>query len=115
MTEDRGDNPPEADLQERRQGRRFIVSWPTRIAGDDAEGIRFDEDASLKNLSSGGAYFLLPRQVVLGARLDVSVRVPFKGESWMRYSGEVIRVDLSTEGRGVAMRFDGFRPAFGGG
>ena len=111
MTEDPATNPSR-DIQDRRKGRRFAVGWPTRLAGIDESGTRFDQEVALTNLSSGGAYFVFARQVPVGARLEVSIKVPFKRESWMQYSGLVVRVDQSSSDTGVALRFDGFRPSF---
>ena len=100
------------DSQERRTGRRFAVGWPTRLTGIDETGAGFDQEVSLTNLSSGGAYLTFAKQVQVGTRLEVLIKVPFKRESWMRYSGLVVRVDQSSANPGVALRFDGFRPAF---
>ena len=88
------------------------MGWPTRLTGIDESGTRFDQEVSLANLSSGGAYLVFPRPVAVGARLEVSIKVPFKRENWMRYSALVVRVDQSSSDIGVALRFDGFRPSF---
>ena|SRR5436853_353601 len=104
--------------QERRQGRRFSVSWATRLTGIDESGTRFEQEVSLANLSSGGAYFSFEKPLPVGSRLEVSIKVPFKRQNWMQYTGEVIRVDQSPEADptpasvGIALRFSGFRPSF---
>ena len=111
MNEGSAGNPSKMS-EERRTGRRFAVGWPTRLTGIDEAGTPFEHEVSLANLSSGGAYFVFRKQVAVGARLEVAIKVPFKRERWMRYSGEVIRVDQSSNDIGVALRFDGFRPSF---
>ncbi len=111
MNEGPAHNPSKAS-EERRKGRRFAVGWPTRLTGIDEAGTPFEHEVCLTNLSSGGAYLVFGRAVPVGARLEVAIKVPFKRERWMRYSGEVIRVDQSSSDIGVALRFDGFRPSF---
>ena len=119
MNEHVGTNSSIAN-EERRQGRRFAVSWATRLTGIDESGRRFEHEVSLANLSSGGAYFPFAKPLPVGSRLEVSIRVPFKHENWMQYTGEVIRVDQLSEvdsssaSVGIALRFNGFRPSFAG-
>ena len=98
--------------EERRVARRFEVTWAVVIKGKDQAGTRFDETGTLQNLSSSGAFFFLPKQVRLGARLDVEIRVPMKKHSWMKYSAKVVRVNRQKSNFGVAVSFPTARPTF---
>jgi hypothetical protein len=98
--------------KERRNARRFQVSWEVAIKGADPLGRTFDEFGSLENLSSRGALFFMPRRVKPGAKIELQIRVPLKKENWMKYSGEVIRVNKKSGGFGVAVMFDTVRPLF---
>ena len=99
---------------ERRRGQRFEVGWNVTIKGVDSRGAAFDEEAALRNLSSGGAFLYLTRRVNVGDRLSVWIKVPFKKENWMQYSAEVVRVEKAPSNFGVAMKFDTARPKFTG-
>jgi hypothetical protein len=101
-----------AGVFEQRGARRFKVGWEAAVKGTDAAGASFGETARLENLSSYGAFLYLKRLVSVGARLELRIRVPFKKESWMRYSAEVVRVEDGAAEVGVAMRFESARPRF---
>jgi hypothetical protein len=79
------------------------------FTGKDLNGRFFDVTASLVNLSSTGAYFLSPNPVSSGAIVELRIRVPFKKTSWMRYSGQIVRL---SENNGIAVKFDEPRPVF---
>jgi PilZ domain len=97
---------------ERRTARRFEVSWDVTIEGAAPGGKRFNQAGRLQNLSSQGAFFLLPKRVRLGKGLEVEIRVPMKEKSWMKYSARVVRVQEQASGFGVAVNFDTTRPIF---
>jgi hypothetical protein len=98
--------------EERRNARRFQVSWEVAIKGADPLGRSFDEFGSLEDLSSRGALFFMHRRVQPGAKIELRIRVPLKKENWMKYSGEVVRVNRKSGGFGVAVMFDTARPLF---
>lgn len=98
--------------EERRTARRFEVTWAAVIKGKDQAGEGFDEEATLQNLSSRGALFLLPRPVKLGTNLQVEIRVPMKEKSWMKYSAKVVRVEKQKSRFGVAVTFPTAKPTF---
>lgn len=100
------------DVIDRRQSRRFQVSWQIVVRGFDNGGTRFETVGSLGNLSSGGAFFYIDRFLPVGAHLDVMIKVPLKRDNWMRYSAEVLRAAPGESGVGLAARFESLIPAF---
>ena len=98
--------------QERRSAKRFQVAWEVVVSGADATGRDFQESGALENLSSKGALFLIPRSVQPGAQLELQIKVPLIKENWMKYSGQVVRVQKESDGFDVAMSFDTARPLF---
>jgi hypothetical protein len=98
--------------EERRAARRFEVTWAVVIKGKGRAGERLDETGTLQNLSSRGAFFLMPRPVQPGARLEIEIQVPMKEESWMKYSAKVVRVRRHEASFGVAVKFPTARPTF---
>ncbi len=98
--------------EERRAARRFEVTWAVVIKGKDQAGERLDETGTLQNLSSRGAFVLLPNPVTLGARLELEIRVPMNEKSWMKYSAKVVRVQRHKSSLGVAVNFPTARPTF---
>ena len=99
-------------MLERRRARRFTVGWDVTVKGTDDAGQSFDEVGVLENLSSTGAFFYLTRPLRIGAKLEVSIKVPFRRENWMKYSAEVVRIESGARRIGVAMKFDAVRPNF---
>ena len=95
--------------KERRDARRFFVSWEVAVTGRDA-GRQFDEAGILQNLSSRGAFLYLSRQCSPGEKIELQIKTPLKRNHWMKYSAEVIRVER--ESAGVAVRFDTAVPVF---
>ena len=102
-----------AGAAERRQGRRFQVSWQVIVRGSDSRGIRFEEVASLRNLSSGGMFLYVEHNVSIGADIEVSIRVPLRKANWMRYSAKVVRAEPEPSRCGLAARFESLVPNFG--
>jgi hypothetical protein len=99
-------------IEERRRGRRFQVGWDLAVKGKDSRGRNFEETGSLENLSSGGAYFHFQKRLKPGAKIELRIRVPFKNSNWMKYVAEVVRLERSDAGVGVAVKFDALRPVF---
>ena len=111
----------EVTLVERRESRRFPVGWPITIRGSDKRGRAFEETAVLENLSSVGAYLYTRLELTVGARLEVSIRLPLTRERWMQYPALIIRIDgqpkskdaaTETVSIGIAMRFEQLKPRF---
>ena len=99
-------------MLERRTARRFNIGWDVTVTANDGTGSIIGETGTLENLSSNGAFLFLSRDLDPGTRVEVCIRVPFKRENWMRYSGEVVRSERIATKVGIAMRFDSARPTF---
>lgn len=97
---------------ERRKGRRFAVDWPVRVEGTNGGGHGFEQAGVLQNISSGGAMFYLANPVPVGTKLDVYIRLPFKGRKWMKYSAHIIRTEEGGANFLAAVKFEGARPEF---
>ena len=97
---------------ERRKGRRFQVGWDVAVRGTDPTGRGFDESGTLGNLSSCGALLYLPREVSVGSRIELRIKVPFKKNNLMKYAAEVVRVKNQNVNVGIAVKFDAARPVF---
>ena len=104
--------PVQYASEDRRGSRRFQVNWDARVRGIDATGASFDEITSIVNLSSSGAFLPLATTVESGARVEVAIRVPLKKQNWMKYSGEIVRIEGGDKQEAVAVRFDTPRPIF---
>jgi hypothetical protein len=98
--------------EERRAARRFEVAWDIAVQGVDTRGRQFNDAGALRNLSSSGALFLLPRRLKRGAMLEIEIRVPMKEKSWMKYAAKVVRVKKEDVHYGVAVNFATVRPTF---
>lgn len=99
-------------VEERRNARRFQVSWDVNVRGTDQTGSCFDEVATLENLSSLGAFLHLPGRANLGDRLELQIKLPFKRNDWMTYAAEVVRLEQASSKDGVALKFDTAAPVF---
>ncbi len=91
---------------ERRIAKRFQVDWEFRVEGT------FIESGVLRNISSGGALLNLTTPPGAGTQLDVYIKLPLKGKSWMKYPAHVVRVELGAAAI-AAVKFDSPRPDFG--
>jgi len=49
--------------------------------------------------------------VNLGERLDVQIKVPFRG-NWVKYAAQVVRLEQESAEAGVALKFDTAVPLF---
>ena len=54
----------------------------------------------------------LANPVVKGMKLDVFIKLPFKGKKWMKYSAHVVRIEESGPDFAAAVKFEGARPDF---
>lgn len=100
-------------MPERRQWPRYKIDWLIRLKGQDPSGAEFIETGLADNISANGAFGYVGRHLPLGTKLEVSIQVPHTlRENWLRYTAEIVRVESSGSGVGLALRFDTSRPAF---
>ncbi|HXF41538.1 MAG TPA: PilZ domain-containing protein [Blastocatellia bacterium] len=106
--------PKSNRTEERRRGRRLEVDWELEVRGKSQGGRDFDEAGRLENLSSGGGYFYFQKRLNPGAKIELRIKVPFKNNNWMKYAAQVVRLEQSDEGVGIAVKFNTPRPVFVG-
>ncbi|HEX9903110.1 MAG TPA: PilZ domain-containing protein [Acidobacteriota bacterium] len=99
------------DLDRRREW-RFNLPLPAQVEGTLPKGRRFQEKATIENISSTGAYFCLESGVAVGSRLNIIIDVPQKpsGPKKMKLllGGITIRLEEPKKRgkrQGVAVRF----------
>jgi hypothetical protein len=98
---------------DRRISTRHSLHWQIEVEGKDNLGEPFHETGVMKDLSSSGAFFYLDHEVELGAKISLSIKLPFQNESWMRYSAQVIRIDHDDNRIGIGVRLDALSQKFG--
>jgi|SRR5215471_1701854 len=105
-------NEAEETASDRRRAERYKLELPARVQGTDRAGSPFQEDCVLIDLSSRGASMQLITDQRPGARLTVSIRLPFANSTWMEYCATVVRVErVGLTGR-VGLEFHSPRPRF---
>jgi hypothetical protein len=102
-------DPKELD---RRREWRFNLPLPAQVEGTLPKGQRFQEKATIENISSPGAYFCLESGVSVGSRLNIIIDVPEKTGSRKKLKlllgGITIRLEepkKKGKRQGVAVRF----------
>jgi hypothetical protein len=56
--------------------KRVGLHLPVAVAGRDARGTRFSDDARTLNVSGGGLCFESGRDLQMGSRLELSIQLP---------------------------------------
>jgi PilZ domain len=97
---------------ERRRLPRYKVHWPVKLTGRNDTGLRYFGEGVLENISARGAFLYADKAAQVGEKLDISIKLPLKQESWLIYSAEVVRVDYARARPGMALEFDFSIPAF---
>lgn len=95
---------------ERRKARRYSADWLIRIVGADKEGSDFQEVGVLKNLSSKGAFIILPKAPPQNANLEILIKLPAASDMYLKYSADVVRIESMPPKIGVAIRYNKRRP-----
>jgi hypothetical protein len=97
---------------DRRRAERYRLELPASVEGTDSAGSPFREDALLIDVSSRGASLPLVTDQQPGAKLTVSIKLPFANSTWMQYCATVVRVEhLGIIGR-IGLEFECSRPRF---
>jgi PilZ domain len=102
----------EGNLPDRRLTHRYQVDWPFRVKGTDPTGLGILNTGKLRDISARGAFGYIGRPLVVGMKMEVSIRLPVKEERWIKYSAEIIRVEPLGSRTGVAFKFNTSRPMF---
>ena len=97
---------------ERRRAYRFHINWPVAVRHNGDRSPDFEAPGNLVDLSSRGAYLSVRKKLRLGSKLDLWIRVPHEVERWMVYTAEIVRVEESSLGPRVAVRFTTVRAKF---
>ena len=96
---------------ERRIKARIDLPFSAKVRGVDANGEAFEMDSVLDNLSAGGLYLRMARNLIQGAELLVLVELPTgsannTGPSQIEAQGVILRAEPQTSGLcGVAVAF----------
>ena len=97
---------------DRRRAERYRLGLPASVEGTDSAGSPFLEDCILIDLSSRGASLPLKTHQQPGARLTVSIKLPFGNSTWMEYCATVVRVERTGSTGRVGLEFECPRPRF---
>lgn len=99
-------------MAERRGATRFPVAWPIRITGLERAGLALQEWGDLRNLSSRGALVGVNSELPVGAQAEVLIKVPWRGDTWMKFLATVTRVESVAATLVLGLRFAACRPQF---
>ena len=99
-------------MRERRTSVRRSLKWEATVKGNDSSGTSFGEEGVIENLSSTGAFLYLSRDIAIGSKIDLTIRLPFQKENWMKYSALVVRIETISQKTGVGIKFETIRPTF---
>lgn len=107
-------SPTNNSAPERRVKPRMKCAYPAMVRGSSAEGKKFEENATVLNLSASGAYVLLNHTIKRGQDLSVKIAFPTGslelGSSKLATNGIVIRTDdLSEDVLGIGIMFQNYR------
>lgn len=102
-----------ADVKIDRRGEwRFDLPLSAKVEGKLPGGKKFQEDVTLQNISSGGAYFSLDSGVIVGSKLNLMIDIPSElteGKTLkLCLGGLTIRLEKPAKKgkkQGVALRF----------
>ena len=86
------------------------MDWDVVVRVRDGLGSNVDEAGTLMNLSSRGALLSLQRNLRVGMRFELWIRMPSLAERWMAYSAEIVRIDYGRCGVSAATKFLTARP-----
>ena len=99
---------------ERRSKPRLKCAYAAIVRGSTENGKKFEENATVLNLSAAGIYVVLPRSIQEGQELAVKIAFPTgsleRGPSKLATNGVVVRTEDFSEGvLGIAVNFQHYR------
>jgi PilZ domain len=83
-----------------------------KVTVRNQEGVRIFGAGALENVSASGALISLDKPLWLGARIDLSIKMPLPTNAWMLYSAEVLRIESADSANRVAVKFAFSKPVF---
>jgi hypothetical protein len=100
-------------IRNRRREWRFDLPLPAMVEGALPQGDTFHEKTTVRNISSGGAYFTLDSGVTVGSKLNLIIDLPTnltEGKRVrLRLGGLTVRLSKSIgagKQQGIALCFD---------
>jgi hypothetical protein len=107
-------NARNSAILERRSKLRIICRYPAIVRGCTLVGKKFEENATVLNLSAIGAYLLLNRFIQIGQVLSIKIALPTGslelGTSKLATVGVVVRCEALSKGvLGIAIKFQSYR------
>jgi len=99
-----------SSVPERRGKPRMECAYPAIVRGYSLDGMKFEENATVLNLSASGVYVLLNRFIKKGQDLSVKIAFPTSslelGSSKLATKGVVVRTEALSEGvLGIGIKF----------
>ena len=98
---------------ERRGKPRIKCAYPAMVRGCSTEGKKFEEHATVLNMSASGVYLLVNRFIQKGQELSVKIAFPSGSLKWgsskLVTTGVVVRTDFLEGTMGVAIKFLHYR------
>jgi hypothetical protein len=106
--------PSNSSIPERRVKPRMKCAYPAMVRGYSLDGKKFEENATVLNLSASGVYVLLNRFIKKGQELSVKIAFPTGSLEWgsskLATNGVVVRTEALSEGvLGIAIMFQRYR------
>jgi hypothetical protein len=100
-------------VTERRGKPRIKCAYPAIVRGCSTDGKKFEENATVLNLSASGIYLLVNRFIQKSQELSVKVAIPTGSLKWgtsqLATTGVVVRADFLEGTMGVAIQFHNHR------
>jgi len=98
-----------ADLSDRREARRFVMTLPVRVLARESSGAELK--AHTRDVSYRGLYFLADASFEKGSEIDFVLTLPQQvisaGDVNIRCHGRVVRVEASDNGKmGIAAKIE---------
>ncbi len=96
-------------MQERRQGSRYVISFPIRIKWKDEDGNEIVEDGLTENVGPNGTLVYLPRKLpTVGSKVNLTVTE--NNEDPVSVTAQVIRLERNAAHPQAALNLvDGMR------
>jgi hypothetical protein len=99
---------------ERRGKPRMKCAYPAMVLGHSQDRKKWEENATVLNLSASGVYLLLNRFIQKGQDLTIKIGFPTGSLEWgsskLTSNGVVVRTETLSEGiLGIAILFQSYR------